>query len=177
MLELAGGSLNTDLINSFFIDYNYTDYFTVQQTIYELIEQQMISNEAESKNNFSLKEHFSNSDEKKKSDSSSTYYYLTEDGSKTLTLMSDRISVGILKDLKDYFSKNKLEIQENQELSASYDASTNGGFIVHLSMGEKGNRKMDISVKVPSEDMAKTMVFNWKSHFDKTYESIIDSLT
>lgn len=151
MLDMSGGSLNTDLINSFFIEYNYTDYFTVQQTIYELTEQDMISKSAD--------------------------FYITEEGRKTLDLMSDRISVDILKDLKDYFSKNRLEIKENQELSSSYDASTNGGFIVHLSMGEKGNKKMDISIKVPSEDMAKTIVFNWKSHFDKTYDGIIDSLT
>lgn len=161
MLDMAGGSLNTDLINSFFIDNNYTDYFTVQETIYELVEQKMISNNSEAKEN----------------NSATTNYDLTEDGRKTLSLMSDRITAGILQDLTDYFSKNKLEIKENQELSSSYDASLNGGFIVHLSMGDKGDRKMDISIKVPSEEMAQTIVFNWKSHFDKTYESIIDSLT
>ena len=51
MLDMAGGSLNTDLINSFFIDNNYTDYFTVQETIYELVEQKMISNNSEAKEN------------------------------------------------------------------------------------------------------------------------------
>lgn len=157
MLDMSGNTLNTDLINSFFIDYNYTDYFTVQETLYELVEQNMISNSS-NKND-------------------STNYFLTDEGVKTLSLMSDRITSGILKDLKEYFEKNRLEIKEAHEMASSYDSSTAGGYIVHLSMGEKGNRSMDISIKVPSEEMAKTMAFNWKSHFDKTYEGIIDSLT
>lgn len=164
MLDMSGGTLNTDLINSFFIEYKYTDYFTVQETIFELLKQNMISKR-------------NPEDAHTKRSDSSTEFFLTEEGKDTLSLMSDRITEEIFSDLKKYFDKNRMEIRENHELSSSYDASTDGGFIVHLSMGEKGNRKIDISLRVPTEEIAKTIVFNWKSHYDKTYESIINSLS
>ena len=85
MLEKVDFPLSNTQISDFFLEKEYTNYFTVQQVVHDLIETDLISTE---------------------STHSNTQYSITAAGKETLQFFHDKISPAIQNDILHYFDKH-----------------------------------------------------------------------
>ena len=79
MLEKVDFPLSNTQISNFFLEQDYTDYFTIQQIISGLIDSELIRSESTHNN---------------------TQYYITPSGQETLNFFQDKITPAIEEDLK-----------------------------------------------------------------------------
>ena len=155
LLSKVDFPLSNAQIVQFFLDKEYTDYFTLQQIISDLEESHLIDKNAAHNN---------------------TLYSLTEDGKQTLALMRDKVSSAIEDDLIDYLKQNKLEIKKDNALTANYDTAIGGGYIVHCKYTHDGHTMLDLSLHIPTAEQAETICNNWKARHEDVYMSLMDTL-
>ena len=147
--------LSNAQIVQFFLDKEYTDYFTIQQVISDLEEAHLVSL-SQSHNN--------------------TLYSLTDEGSQTLSLMRDKVSSAIEADIVEYLSNHKVEIKKDNALTANYDLATGGGYIVHCKFTQDGHTMLDLSLHASTSEQAETICNNWKVRHEDVYMSLMDTL-
>ena len=155
LLQMSPVPLSNSKITEFFQEKDYTGYFTVQIVLNNLVDNKMI--QAESDNN-------------------TTMYSITPEGYNTLTLFSDRITPGIEADIKDFFSNKKMEIEEDISVSANYDRSTYGGYVVHMRYSKNSRLIMDFSLNIPSQEYAESICINFKNRPEEVYNQLLDVL-
>ena len=109
MLDKLEYPLTNTQITNFILEKDYTTYFTVQQTIYDLLASELITAE---------------------STHSNTRYRITEAGRDTLRFFSDKISSGIKKDISDYFNDHHYELKEETSVYADYFRAPGSGYHV-----------------------------------------------
>ena len=90
LLSKADFALSNKQITEFFISGNYTDYFTIQQILNDLVESSMIAAETTA---------------------NETTYKITAEGLDTLSLFQERITESIEEEIKGFYKKNGLEAQ------------------------------------------------------------------
>ena len=103
MLSKAVEPLSNSQITDFFLDWQYTDYFNVQQVINELESSGLLTSETLH---------------------NSTRYHLTEDGKHTLLLLRDKLTDAMEADIQTYLEEHKIQFQKENALSATYDKAT-----------------------------------------------------
>ncbi len=155
LLSKVDFPLSNAQISDFFLDAEYTDYFTVQQTISDLVDANMIHSETVHNN---------------------TQYTLTDEGRKTLELFRDKMTQGIEDDIHQFFHHHKLQMKKENSLSADFYKATGGGYLVHCKMAEDHHNVMDFSFHVPSKAQAEAICTNWKVRYEEVYASLMDVL-
>lgn len=91
MLDKVDFPLSNTQLSNFFLEQNYTDYFTVQQVISGLLDSELIRFESTHNN---------------------TQYHITPLGKETLKYFADKITPAIEADITAYFEKNKMQLKE-----------------------------------------------------------------
>ena len=91
MLSQVDFPLGNTKISNFFLDKEYTTYFTIQQVLNDLLDSELIV--AESTHN-------------------NTNYRITASGRETLDFFEDKISEAIRQDICEYFSQNQIEMKK-----------------------------------------------------------------
>ena len=155
LLSKADFALSNKQITEFFISENYTDYFTIQQILNDLVETNMIAME--------------------QSANESTYK-ITAEGLDTLSLFHERITDSIEDDVKNFFQKNGLQMRKENSITSNYYPSTTGGYYVHLHMAEEQRSIMDFTFHVSTEEQAKSICTNWRSNYEDTYILLLENL-
>lgn len=155
LLSKVDFPLSNEQISGFFLDREYTDFFTAQQTISALEASGLLQSEV-------LHNH--------------TQYRLTETGKKTLLLMRDKITEAIEEDTRSYLSQHQIEMKKENSLSAGYDKATGGGYLVHCRMTENKNTVMDLHFHVSTREQADTICNNWKARHEDVYMGLMDVL-
>ncbi|MBR6281687.1 MAG: DUF4364 family protein [Lachnospiraceae bacterium] len=155
LLSKVNFPLSTKQVTDFFLERKYTDYFTIQQTISDLVEAQMID---------------------MSTSVNSTQYTINEEGERTLELFPDRITPAIEEDMKNYFAENSLTMKKNNSVTADYYYATGGGYLVHCRVSEEGHNVVDINLHVTSKEQAEAIVVNWKAKYEDVYMALMDLL-
>lgn len=155
LLSKVDSPLSNAQIVQFYLDKEYTDYFTIQQVISDLEDSNLIEVN-QSHNN--------------------TLYTLTTEGRHTLELMHDKITPAIEEDIVSYLKENKLEIRNDNALSANYDKATGGGYIVHCKYIQDKQVLLDLSIHTSSVHQAETICNNWRARHEDVYMSLMDTL-
>ena len=155
LLSKVDSPLSNAQIVQFYLDKEYTDYFTIQQVISDLEDSNLIEVN-QSHNN--------------------TLYTLTTEGRHTLELMHDKITPAIEEDIVSYLKENKLEIRNDNSLSANYDKATGGGYIVHCKYIQDKQVLLDLSIHTSSIHQAETICNNWRDRHEDVYMSLMDTL-
>ncbi len=155
LLSKVDTSLSNGQVAQFFLDKEYTDFFSIQTVISDLEDAGLI--EATSSHN-------------------NTLYTLTTEGRHTLELMHDKITPAIEEDIVSYLKENKLEIRNDNALSANYDKATGGGYIVHCKYIQDKQVLLDLSIHTSSIHQAETICNNWRARHEDVYMSLMDTL-
>ena len=97
LLDRVEFPLTNGQICAFVAEEQYTDYFTVQETLADMVESKLLETELVR---------------------NSTFYSLTDSGKETLSYFKDDISTAIRKDIENYLKKNKMKLRDENAVLA-----------------------------------------------------------
>ena len=148
MLDRVSFPLTTAQISDFILEREYTTFLTLQQVINELTDAEMISS---------------------RSIRNRTHLAITDEGRETLTFFQNRISDAIKNDINSYFRENELSLRNEVSVLGDYYKSTSGEYEAHLVAKDRGNKLVDITLSVPSEEIASAICDNWQKKNQEIY--------
>lgn len=155
MLEKVDFPLSNTQISNFFLEQDYTDYFTVQKIIRGLLDSELILSESTHNN---------------------TQYRITALGRDTLKFFKDKISPAIEEDMASYFEKNKMELKNENSVIADFYKSTDSGFLVRCQLKESSLSVIDLTLHVQTKAQAEAVCVNWQKQNMEVYACLMDLL-
>ncbi len=155
LIDRSTSALSNNQVCGFFTSRGYTDYFSIQQLLSDLEKTGQIS---------------------ASTSMNSTFYSLSEEGSRTLDAMGEKVSPPMEADILAYLAEIQVEVNLASGLEADYYKATGGGYLVHCRFTSDKQTKMDITLHAANEEMAKTIVNNWKARYEDVYACLLDTL-
>ena len=155
MLDKVDFPLTNAQISNFMLDKDYTDYFTIQQVISELVDTEFIIPETIRQN---------------------SRYYITDSGRETLSFFGNKISNAIQHDILDYLKKNQLTLRNEVSTTSDFFESQKGEYMAHLIVKEKNSIVIELNVSVPTKEVAQKICSNWSSKSQDIYSSVLAEL-
>ena len=147
MLNRVTFPLTRNQITDFIQEKEYTNFFTLQQVMAELIDTGLVT--AKTVRNRTLLD-------------------ITDEGLETLRFFENRVSDAIKKDIDNYLSAKELELRD--------EVSIQGDYAAHLIAKEKGNNLMELTLSVPTEEIAASICDNWQKKNQEIYQYLAASL-
>ncbi len=147
--------LSNAQLSEFILDKEYTDYFTLQQSLFELAESNLISLETVR---------------------NTTLYHITEEGRTTLTYFETKISSAIREDIDTFLSEHKYKLRNERSTPAAYYQTSTGEFAAHCRVLEKDSTLIDLTLTVPLEAQAKAICGHWRDKSKEIYATLMQSL-
>lgn len=155
MLQQVNFPLTNAQLTNFFLEHDYTTYFTLQQTLNDLTETGLIR-----------KETFHNR----------TRYEITQEGSDTLSFFVNKISPAIIEDMDQYLKKNKIRLRDEVGVVSDFYRSTSQDYIVHCEVREGKTPLIELNLAVPDKSQAELMCSNWRDRSQEIYAFAMKSL-
>lgn len=155
MLNTIKIPLSNSQLSDFLMQENIASYFTVQQSINELLENKLISGEKVRH---------------------TTLYELTNKGEQTLDFYVNLIPEDIIMAIKKFSEENKLEFKQQLSIVAAYEPTTGDNYIVRCSLKEQGNSILEIALEAPGREIAEKMCDNWQKNHEHLYTHIMQQL-
>uniref|UniRef100_UPI004056DA3B DUF4364 family protein n=1 Tax=Acetatifactor sp. TaxID=1872090 RepID=UPI004056DA3B len=155
MLNRVSFPLTTAQISDFILEKEYTNFLTLQQVINELTDAEMISTQ---------------------SIRNRTHLAITEEGKETLHFFQNRISDAIKTDINTYFRENEFALRNEVSVLGDYYKSTSGEYEAHLVAKDRGIKLVDITLSVPTEDLASSICDHWQTKNQEIYQYLIKEL-
>ncbi len=155
MLDQVDFPLTTSQFSDFILNEEYTNYFTLQQSISELVDSGFIRPE--------------NAHAK-------TYYHLTDEGRESLGYFKDDISPEILADVDRYLADKKYELKDESSIKADFYQTGDEEYEVRCQVLERGAPLIDLTFKVPDEETAASAADNWEKKNQELYALIMEKL-
>ena len=155
MLDHVNFPLTNSQLTDFFLDHEYTTYFTLQQALNELKEAGLIRME---------------------STHNSSRYEITKEGDDTLSFFGHNISPAIIEDIDSYLKENKFRLRNEVGVISDFYKSTNQDYIVHCEVREGKSILIGFDLSVPDKDQAETMASHWKERSQEIYSYVMKTL-
>lgn len=155
MLKKVNFPLSNAQMSDFFLNKEYTNYFTFQQVLNELLESNLIR--VETIRNTSR-------------------YEMTKEGEEVLYYFGNKISEAIVEDMDQFLKDNKFKLRNETGIVSDYYKSTDHDYVVHCEVREGKAILLEVNVTVPVEEQASAMCDNWKNHSQEIYAYIMKNL-
>lgn len=155
MMKKVDFPLTNGQISEFILEKGYTSYFTLQQAISEMVEAGFIREE---------------------STHNRTLYHLTEDGSETIQFFQSNISHAIREDVDTYMKEKAYELKNEVSVKADYYPNSANEYSVRCQIFESDSALIDLTISVPTEEEAISVVTNWGKRNQEIYAQIMASL-
>ena len=155
MLKKVNFPLSNAQMSDFFLNKEYTNYFTFQQVLNELLESNLIR--VETIRNTSR-------------------YEMTKEGDEVLYYFGNKISEAIVEDMDQFLKDNKFKLRNETGIVSDYYKSTDHDYVVHCEVREGKSVLLEVNVRVPGEEQASAMCDNWKNHSQEIYAYIMKKL-
>ena len=155
MLKQVNFPLTNAQLSSFFLDRDYTSYFTLQQALNDLLDAGLIRQETVH---------------------NSTRYEITPEGEDTLDFFGKTISPAIVEDMNEYLKENKFRLREEVGTSADYYKATGQDYIVHCEVREGKTVLIRLDLALPDKEQAEAMCSNWKEKSQEIYSFAMKTL-
>lgn len=155
MLDKVDFPLTNSQLSEFILDKGYTNYFSLQQSIHDLIEARFIRPEIIR---------------------NTSYYHSTPAGVETLHLFEYKIPEAIKQDIIHYFEEHRYQLRNEVEILSEYYPAKKGEFTVNCIVKEKNSTLLEVKLNVVSEEQAVAICDNWKSNSSDVYSYLIHTL-
>ncbi|MBR6326122.1 MAG: DUF4364 family protein [Lachnospiraceae bacterium] len=158
MLNRVDFLMTSAQISDFILGSGYADFITLSQAQSELIDNGLISvSQAQSSHN-------------------RTHLCITGEGKETLFYFRNRISDGIKNEIEDYFRDNAFEMKNELAVYGDYYKSTTGEFETHLVVQDRDIKLMDLTLSVPTEEIAEHICDSWREKSEGIYQYLTKEL-
>lgn len=155
MLHQVNFPLTNAQLSNFFLDREYTTYFTLQQALNELLDAGLV---------------------KKETMRNSSRYEITKEGAETLEFFGKNISPAIVSDMDEYLKQNRFRMRNEVGLISDFYKSTNQDYIVHCEVREGKAVLVNLDISVPDKEQAEIMCNHWKDRSQEIYAYVMKSL-
>ena len=155
MLDKIEFAMTFSQISDFVLQKGYTDYFTLQSAIGELVEADLVHCETIR---------------------NSSYYTITSEGEETIGYFSSRISAPIREDIDSWLHENRMSLIDDISVSSEYYRMTDGEYSVECTIREKRRELMSLKISVPDQAQAKAICTKWKEKSQETYSWLMKEL-
>lgn len=155
MLEHVNFPLTNAQLTDFFLNHEYTTYFTLQQAINDLLDAGLI---------------------RKESVHNTSRYEITKEGSDTLSFFGSNISSAIVEDIDSYLKENKFRLRSEVGILSDFYKSTSQDYVVHCEVREGKSALISLDVSVPDKDQAEIMCAHWKERSQEIYSYVMKAL-
>lgn len=155
MLDKLDFPLTNGQISEFILEKGYTNYFTLQQTLSEVVEAGFVREETTHNR---------------------TLYHLTEEGAQTIRFFKNNISPAIQSDVDTFLAEKSYELKNTVSVKADYYPNKNNEFSVRCQITENGFSLLDLTLTVPTEEQAITVANNWNQKNQEIYAQIMANL-
>ena len=155
MLNRVDFPLTNAQISSFFLEKNYTNYFTIQQVLNELIDTDLLSVNTVR---------------------NTSYYHVTTEGDETLEFFVNKIPGPIIDDVDTFLIENKYELRNEVGTISDYYRSSTQEYIVHCQVKEGKSTLIELNLAVTTKEEAEMMCNNWKEASQEIYAHVISHL-
>ncbi len=155
MLNKVEYPLTGTQITDFILEKEYTNYFTVQQTLADLLSSELIT--AESTHN-------------------NTRYRLTEEGSQSLEFFEDKITPEIREDIDTYFEENSFRLKQETSVYADYYKAAGPGWQVECRIKNMESPVLSLTFNVQTAEQARAICSNWEKENTEVYAMLMDLL-
>ena len=147
--------LSNSQISNFILENDYTDYFNIQQTLGELIDDEYVKRET-------LR--------------GKTLYSITDSGLQTLKLLKNELSPALRADVDRYINDNKMQLREELSVMSNIYMTDERHYNAHLYIEEDGVKILELNVSANSADEADRICANWNRASTELYPLIINKL-
>ena len=155
MLHQVNFPLTNAQLSNFFLDREYTTYFTLQKALNELLDAGLV---------------------KKETMRNSSRYEITKEGEETLEFFGKNISPAIVSDMDEYLKQNRFRMRNEVGLISDFYKSTNQDYIVHCEVRERKAVLVNLDISVPDKEQAEIMCNHWKDRSQEIYAYVMKSL-
>ena len=155
MLHQVNFPLTNAQLSNFFLDREYTTYFTLQQALNELLDAGLV---------------------KKETMRNSSRYEITKEGEETLEFFGKNISPAIVSDMDEYLKQNRFRMRNEVGLISDFYKSTNQDYIVHCEVREGKAVLVNLDISVPDKEQAEIMCNHWKDRSQEIYAYVMKYL-
>lgn len=155
MLNKVDFPLTNAQISEFFLENEYTNYFSLQEAINDLDDSGFIFSEAIR---------------------NTSYYHLTSEGRQTLEYFGNKIPNAIIDDVDIFLIKNKYELRNEVGTLSDYYRSSTGDYIVHCQVKESNAILIELNLSVPTKEDASSMCARWKDASTEIYQNVMSNL-
>lgn len=155
MLKQVNFPLTNAQLTDFFLQHEYTSYFTLQQALSELQDSGLIQTE---------------------STHNSTRYAITKEGEDTLGFFEKDIPPAITEDMDQYLKENRFRLREEVGTVADYYKSTSQDYVVHCEVREGRTTLIGLDISVPEKEQAELMCSHWKERSQDIYAFVMKML-
>lgn len=155
MLDKVDFPLTNSQISEFILDKGYTSYFKLQQALSELAEAELLREEVTHNR---------------------TLYHLTEDGAQSIQFFKNKISKPIQEDIDTFLREKQYDLKNEVAVKADYYRNTAGEYSVRCQVLENQEPLIDLTLSVPSESEAKSIVSNWQKKNQTIYAWLMSEL-
>lgn len=155
MLKDLKHPLSNNRIVDFFTNGDYAGYFTVQEVLTSLAEDEFI-NVTEKQN--------------------VTLYTITERGLMAADQFKDEIAESFRNDIDGFLKKNKYELKNEVSVTSEYFKNKMGEYTCICRVKENNTTLIDLSLTVPLEENARSICDSWKKQNAEVYKNIMGIL-
>lgn len=137
------------VISDYIVSHGYTNYFTLQNALGELLNADFIAEDE----TYHL-----------------SYYTLTEAGSETLALFGSQLSAEICSEIDAYLAEHKIEIINETSLVSDYNPTDHGTYLASCSLKDGKHMMFRLEIDVPKEEDAIRVCENWEKQSETLYQ-------
>ncbi len=142
-------------ITQIILENNFINYFTLHQYISELVSSGFLKYTAEeSKHRLAI----------------------TKEGSRVLSMFSERLSKSKVEVIDAYLKLHNEKIKKEVTISADYTIEKDNNYIVNLKATENNAILMDLKINVPTNKQARELCSKWKNNSAEIYNNIMRQL-
>ena len=147
--------LSLSQITQTILERAYTDYFSLQQYLNEMVDAGLVIQEKES--------HIS-------------WFSITDRGIETLGFFESRISLSTREELDSFIEHNWRTLRNEMEVTAEYTTEKENEYIVHCQVNENDSILIELKVNVASKKQANELCANWRNNATTLYGEILGML-
>ncbi|MBQ6551285.1 MAG: DUF4364 family protein [Lachnospiraceae bacterium] len=155
MLKKVNFPMTNPQLWTFFEEKGYTNYFTFQDTVAELLDANLVSHE-EIRN--------------------SVLYEITREGEEALFYFNDEIADSIREEMDEYIRVNKYQLRNETGITADYKMTENYDYCVHLLVREGKSILFEMNLTVPTEEQARILSEHWEENSQNIYAYVLKRL-
>ena len=156
MLDKSEVPLSYVSISDFVLGMDYTNYFTLQQTLSDLEASKLIITENPT--------------------SKDTIYHITDNGKVTLEYFSDRISDAIKNDVLNYYSNHDISLKKDTVVVAEYYNTRGNQYTVRCQIKSNNVIIFEVDFSITGQKQAEIMCENFKQKSDDIFAYLMDML-